>query len=147
MEQQDFSIITQVPLPVTEIITKISNVADWWGVGVEGSTEKQGDRFIIKMGPEAYFNCTVTERSEGKRLVWRVDECYMPWYNDKTEWAGTRMIFELEGRDNQTLVTFTHEGLTPKSECYNDCIPGWTHWITRSLHAYLTTGQGDFKQR
>jgi len=71
----------------------------------------------------------------------------MPWYHDKKEWSGTRMIFDLAETDGETQVTFTHEGLTPESECYKDCQPGWTHWIKNSLFAYLTTGKGDFNQR
>ena len=147
MEQQNFNISIDVPMPAAQITQKIADVPDWWGVGFEGNAKKQGDKFVIKMGPEAFFNCTVTAYAEGQRIIWLVDECYMPWYNDKTEWTGTKMIFDLEESGNQTKVTFTHEGLTPRSECYKDCQPGWTHWISRSLMSYLTTGTGDFKQR
>jgi hypothetical protein len=70
----------------------------------------------------------------------------MPWYADKKEWALTRLIFDLKENSGVTTLTFTHEGLTPQIECYKDCKPGWTHWITTSLFAYLTTGKGDFNQ-
>ncbi|MFD2872035.1 SRPBCC domain-containing protein [Mucilaginibacter ximonensis] len=147
METQNFNIRIDVPLPAAEIMNKIANVPAWWGVGFEGKADQQGDQFVIKMGPEAYFNCTVSEVVPGKKLVWTVDECFMPWYTDKTEWTGTKMIFDLEEQAKQTNLTFTHEGLTPQSECYKDCKPGWTHWISRSLMSYLTTGKGDFQQR
>jgi hypothetical protein len=99
------------------------------------------------MGSEAYFNCTVTQLIPDKKMVWTVDECYMPWYSDKQEWKDTQMIFELLEKEGETRLTFTHEGLTPDVECYKDCKPGWTHWITRSLFSYLITGKGDFDQR
>jgi Activator of Hsp90 ATPase homolog 1-like protein len=130
-----------------EALDKISNVSQWWGVGFEGIAKQQGDHFIVKMGSGAYFNCTVTELIPDKKMVWTVDECYMPWYSDKQEWKDTRMIFELFKNEGETRLTFTHEGLTPDVECYKDCKPGWTHWITRSLFSYLTTGKGDFDQR
>jgi hypothetical protein len=130
-----------------EALLKISHVDQWWGVGFEGQAGKSDDHFIIKMGPEAWFNCTVTEQVPDKKMVWTVDNCYMPWYADKQEWTNTRMIFELSEHNGETTLTFTHQGLVPEIECYKDCQPGWTHWITRSLFAYLTIGKGDFEQR
>jgi hypothetical protein len=76
-------------------------------------------------------------------VVWHVDDCYMPWYEDKHEWKGHDMIFEIEG----STLTFTHVGLVAGIACFKDCVPGWTHWITRSLISYFETGKGDFKQR
>jgi len=147
LEKQSLKLSFTAKIGADEALSKISSVQNWWGVGFEGSAEKQGDHFIIKMGPEAYFNCTVTELIPGKKLVWTVDECYMPWYTDKQEWTGTQMIFELYEHTDETKLDFTHKGLTPDVACYKDCKPGWTHWITRSLYAYFTTGKGDFEQR
>lgn len=139
------SIITDIA--PAEALQKISRIADWWGVGFEGSAEQQGNQFVIKMGAEAWFNFTVSELIPGKKVVWHVDDCYMPWYDDKTEWKDHNMLFELSETDDQTQLTFTHEGLVAGIACFKDCVPGWTHWITRSLLSYFNTGQGDFKQR
>lgn len=143
----DFNCSFTAKISAEEAQSKISKVPDWWGVGFEGSAGQPGDHFTIRMGPEAYFNCTVTELIPRKKTVWTVDECFMPWYTDKQEWTNTRMIFELSEHNGETTVIFTHQGLVPEVECYKDCKPGWTHWITRSLYSYFTTGTGDFKQR
>jgi hypothetical protein len=71
----------------------------------------------------------------------------MPWYSDKKEWAGTRLIFDLAEDNGETTLIFTHEGLTPNVECYKDCEPGWTHWIRTSLFSYFTTGKGKLKTK
>jgi hypothetical protein len=68
-----------------EAIKKISNVADWWGVTFTGSAEKLADKFTVKMTGDSFFNFTVTELIPGKRVVWLVTDCNMPWYSDKTE--------------------------------------------------------------
>ena len=138
------SFSTQINISISpkEALQKISEVDKWWGVNFEGSAEKQGDHFVIKMGPEAWFNYTVAERTDNK-VVWHVDDCYMPWYEDKTEWKGHDMVFEI----NDNKLTFTHVGLVAGIACFKDCVPGWTHWITRSLTSYFETGKGDFKQR
>lgn len=147
MNNDNFNSSITVPISAAAALDRISEIPLWWGVTIDGPTQKLNDEFVIRMGPEAFFNCTITELVPGKRLVWAVGNCYMPWYDDKTEWSGTHMEFDLEEKNSETVITFTHEGLTPQSECYKDCQPGWTHWIRNSLFSYLTTGQGDFKQR
>ena len=146
MKTNDFNSSISAKLSANDATKKISNVPEWWGITFSGSAEKQDDKFIVKMGGDSFFNFTVAELIPGKRVVWLVSDCYMPWYSDKTEWANTRLIFDLEENNGETQVHFTHEGLTPDVECYKDCEPGWTHWIQTSLHSYLTTGKGVFRE-
>jgi hypothetical protein len=146
MEKQDFNCSFTANISANDAITKISNVSDWWGVTFTGNAEKQGDKFVIKMGDDAFFNCTVSELAPNKRVVWSVSDCNMPWYTDKKEWSNTKMIFDVSEGNGSSTITFTHEGLTPDVECYKDCEPGWTHWIKTSLFSYFTTGKGIFRQ-
>jgi hypothetical protein len=145
MEKNDFSSSISANINATEAIKKISNVPGWWGITFTGSAEKQNDEFIVKMGGESFFNFTVIELIPGKKVVWLVTDCNMPWYTDKKEWANTRLIFDLAEDNGVTTLKFTHEGLTPDVECYKDCEPGWTHWIKTSLFSYFTTGEGVFR--
>jgi len=146
MGNNDFNSSISAKISADEAIKKISNVPEWWGITFTGSSEKQNDKFTVKMTGDSYFNFTVVELTPGKRVVWLVTDCYMPWYSDKKEWANTRLIFDLKEHDGVTEVNFKHEGLTPKVECYKDCESGWTHWIKTSLFSYLTTGKGVFRQ-
>ena len=146
MSRNDFSCSISAKISAGEVIKKISNVPEWWGITFTGSAEKQNDTFIVKMGGDSFFNFTVAESIPGKRVVWLVTDCNMPWYSDKKEWANTKLIFDLNENNDETELTFTHIGLTPDVECYKDCKPGWTHWIKTSLFSYFTTGKGDFKQ-
>jgi len=145
MENKDFNCSITAGITAGEMIKKISNVPEWWGVAFTGSAGEKDDKFVIKMGGDSFFDFTVTEFVPDKRVVWFVDDCNMPWYSDKKEWAGTRLIFALDEKDGLTELSFTHEGLTPDVECYKDCEPGWTHWIRTSLFSYLTTGKGVFR--
>ena len=146
METKNFTSSISAKISASEAIKKISNVPGWWGVTFTGSSEKQNDKFIIKMGGDSFFNFTVAELIPGKRVVWLVTDCNMPWYTDKTEWTNTKLIFDLMENNGFTDLTFTHEGLTPDVECYKDCEPGWTHWIKTSLFSYFTKGEGVFRQ-
>jgi hypothetical protein len=145
MQNENFSSSISAKISADEAIKKIGNVPDWWGVTFTGNADKQGDTFTVRMTADSFFNFTVTELIPGKRVVWLVTECNMPWYSDKTEWTDTRLIFDAKEIDGTTELTFTHQGLTPDVECYKDCESGWTHWIKTSLVSYLTTGKGAFR--
>jgi len=146
MEKQNFTSSTSANINADEAVKKISNVPGWWGITFSGSAEKQNDQFVVKMGGDSFFDFTVVELVPGKRIVWLVTDCYMPWYADKTEWTNTKLIFDVTESDGLTTLNFIHEGLTPEVDCYKDCAPGWTHWIKTSLFSYFTTGEGVFRQ-
>src|SRR5450432_2263407 len=90
-----------------EAIKRISNVTGWWGVAFSGNSEKQEDKFTIKMGGDSFFDFTVAELIPGKRVVWLVTDCNMPWYSDKKEWANTKLIFDLAENNGVTTLNFT----------------------------------------
>ena len=59
------------------------------------------------------------------------------------EWSGTKVSFALEPADEgQCILSFRHEGLTPKLDCYEDCEAGWEHFLT-SLVSLAERGEGD----
>ena len=146
MEKKSFQSKITASISASEATKKISKVPEWWGVTFSGDSEKQNDKFVVKMGGDSFFNFTITELIPGKRVVWLVTDCYMPWISNKTEWTNTKLIFDLSESNGGTMVNFTHEGLTPDVECYHLCEPGWSHWIRTSLLSYLTSGKGQFKQ-
>jgi uncharacterized protein YndB with AHSA1/START domain len=145
-KMENFNRSISAKISASEAIKKISNIPEWWGVTFSGNSEKQNDKFIIKMGGDSFFNMTVTELIPEKRVVWLVTDCHMPWFSDKKEWTNTKLIFDLAENNGITTINFTHEGLTPEIECYQSCEKGWTHWITTSLVSYFTNGKGNFNQ-
>ena len=146
MEKNDFTSSISAKISASEAVKRISNIPGWWGITFSGSSEKQNDQFIVKMGGNSFFNFTVAELIPCKRVVWLITDCNMPWYSNKKEWANTKLIFDLTENNGVTELNFTHEGLTPDAECYKDCAPGWTHWIKTSLFCYFTIGKGVFRE-
>jgi uncharacterized protein YndB with AHSA1/START domain len=127
-------------------MNRIGKIPEWWGVSFSGQAEKQDDKFVVKMGGDSFFDFTLREFVPGKRLVWEVTDCHMPWFTDKKEWTNTKLIFDLIENAGVTTLSFTHKGLTPDIECYKACEKGWTHWIRTSMLSYFVTGKGDFNQ-
>ena len=106
METINFTSSIAAKISADEAIKRISNVPGWWGVTFSGSSEKQNDQFIINMGGDSFFNFTVAELIPGKRVVWLVTDCYMPWYSDKKEWANTKLVFDLTEKNGVTELNF-----------------------------------------
>jgi hypothetical protein len=61
---------------------------------------------------------------------------------DPSEWTGTEIIFEINERDGQSELRFSHLGLVPEFECFESCSSGWGFFINGSLRRLITTGEG-----
>jgi len=85
MKKQDFNSSITAHISAGEAVKMVSNIPAWWGVSFSGSSEKQNDKFVIKMGGDSFFDFIVTELIPNKRIVWLVNDCNMPWYSDKKE--------------------------------------------------------------
>jgi len=60
--------------------------------------------------------------------------------DDKDEWTGTTIRFEIARKDDRTEVRFTHVGLVPENECFNGCSNAWTYYINDSLRGLIVGG-------
>ena len=67
---------------------------------------------------------------------------YLNFVEDKTEWTGTDITFEIDKKGDKTEVRFTHVGLVPGYECFDDCSNAWGSYINGSLRSLITTGEG-----
>ena len=71
------------------------------------------------------------------KVVWQVTDCKINWFEkDKTEWTNTKMVFEIVTKGNKTVLQFTHVGLFPGKECYENCQRRWDFLIKETLQFY-----------
>ena len=56
----------------------------------------------------------VVELVPDKRIAWLVADNYFSFTEDKTEWKGTKVLFEIMKKGGETEIQFTHEGLVPQ---------------------------------
>jgi uncharacterized protein YndB with AHSA1/START domain len=142
MNNQNFTTTILVDQSPEEVFNAINNVRGWWGAGVTGGTEKLNDEFVYKHVPYHYSKQRLTEVVPNKKLVWLVTESELSFTEDKNEWENTKIIFEIEKKGKQTALQFTHEGLTPSCDCFEDCSHGWNHYL-QSLLQLIATGKGN----
>ena len=129
-------------ITATEAFDGISKVSAWWAKNFEGSAGKQNDVFTVRFG-ETFVTFEITEMVRDKWIVWAVQDCHLPWLNDKKEWNGTKVIWEItSSKINSTAIDMTHVGLVPGIECYDKCESGWDRHIKESLFKLLTEHKG-----
>jgi hypothetical protein len=143
MKTSEFTTTILVDQTPKEAINAIKNIRGWWSEGVEGSTDKLNDEFIYHYKDIHYCKMQLIELVPDQIVVWQVLDNYFKFTKDKSEWIGTKLVFDISRKDNQTEIRFTHAGLVPQYECYEICREAWTNYIQNSLRDLITTGKGE----
>lgn len=140
MRQQDFTTKITVRATAQQVFDAINNVRGWWSENIQGDTTKSGSVFIYR---DKYLTTKIriTELNQ-QRIEWLILEATNHYFENKTEWKGTKIIFDISENNNTKLV-FTHQGLVPAQECYEVCGNAWTHYIQDSLKSLIVTGNGN----
>jgi hypothetical protein len=123
-----------------DVFAAILNVRGWWTGDIDGDTEKIGDQFTYRYEDLHRSTQQVTEVVPARRVVWRVLDSYLTFVEDKNEWAGTDLTFDIAAQGNQTELRFTHVGLVPEGECFDSCSNAWSFYINSSLRSLITAG-------
>lgn len=147
MNAQNYTTSFTVDQTPEEVFAAINSVRRWWSGEIEGSTDKLGDEFTYRYEDVHYSKQKITEFIPNKKVVWLVLDGYLNFVKDKSEWKGTEIMFEVSKKGDKTEVRFTHRGLVPEYECYNDCSTAWGSYINGSLKSLITTGKGQPNQK
>lgn len=117
-----------------EIFELLLNIDKWWsGIYEEtitGSSQKPNDEFSFSAGGGMHFSKQkLVDLIPDKKIVWQVMESNLSFLENPKEWENTKLIFDILVTENGTRVIFTHEGLKPQIECYDQCSNAWTQYL------------------
>lgn len=143
MDKKDFTATILVDKNKTTAFNAIKNFRAWWSEEIEGNTDRLNEEFFYHYKDIHLCKIKLIEMVPDKKLVYQVIDNQFSFIEDKTEWVGTKLIFEISNEGDKTKIRFTHEGLVPEYECYNVCFDAWTGYIKNSLHNLITTGKGE----
>lgn len=131
---KDFSYSFTTPKSPEEIFHLLLVIDKWWsGIFEEtitGESQKINDEFSFSAGGGAHYSKhRLVELVPGQKIVWEVIECILSFLTKTDEWMNTKLRFDITPEGDMSRVTFTHEGLVPRFECYNNCTGAWTQYM------------------
>lgn len=142
MNTSDFTTSITVEQSPAAVFDAVNNPRGWWSEEIVGSTDKLNAEFDYHYEDVHRCKIKIVESVPGQRVVWLVMENYFRFTNDKSEWTGNTMIFDIGQTDGKTQLQFTQVGLVPEYECFDVCEKAWTQYVQQSLWSLITTGKG-----
>ena len=143
MTNRNYTTTVSVDQSPKQVFDAITNVRGWWSGDIDGHTDKLGAEFTYRYQDLHRSSQKITELVPGKKVVWHVSDAKINFVEDKDEWNGTDIVFEITQKGKKTELRFTHIGLVPRIECYGKCAGAWGFYINESLRDLITTGKGD----
>ncbi|OPC37796.1 SRPBCC domain-containing protein [Elizabethkingia miricola] len=142
MDNKSYTTEFSVDQTPAECFNAIKNFRGWWSEEIEGETDKLGETFLYHYKDVHLSKLRLSEEIPDKKLVYDVLDNQFSFTENKNEWRGTKLVFEISENNGKTTVKFTHDGLVPEEECYNICTDAWGNYINNSLHHLISTGRG-----
>ena len=125
-------VIKATPSKIYEAITTQDGLANWWA---KQTTAKPEIGFVNTFTFGTFRNeMKVTGLSPNKKVEW---QCI----NSIEEWIDTYITFDLEEKDERTLLRFAHSGWRAVTDTFAGCNYDWGRFMT-SLKSYCETGTG-----
>jgi hypothetical protein len=116
------------------IFELLLDIDKWWSgfysETINGKSQAVNDEFSFKAGGGLHYTRQkLIELIPNKKIVWLVTESNLTFLNDTNEWTNTMIRFDISTEGNKTKVTFTHDGLIPQIECYDQCSAAWSQYL------------------
>jgi uncharacterized protein YndB with AHSA1/START domain len=128
-----YLLIKAQPEKVYSAITKTGGLKGWWTVEAKAD-EKVGGIAEFIFGDRYFNKMKITNLEPDKKLEW---ECLE---GDK-EWIGTTFLFDLEEKDESTILRFSHNNWKEDTDFFASCNYNWGYYL-KSLKQYCETGEG-----
>ncbi len=141
MKDQSYTTTISVDQSPQKAFQAISNARGWWSGEINGDTNQLGGEFTYNVPDVHWCKMRITEFVPGKKVVWQVLDSNLAYTEAKNEWNGTQITFDISHKDGKTEVHFTHFGLVPEYECYNDCAEAWGMLVNDNLRKLIATGK------
>jgi uncharacterized protein YndB with AHSA1/START domain len=143
MSNHDFTTTVSVSQSPARVFEAINNPRGWWSEEINGTTDRLNEEFDYHYRDVHSCKIRVIELVPEKRIAWLVLENFFNFTNDKSEWIGNKIVFEIIPKGGHTEIRVTQHGLVPEYECFEICSNAWTGYVQNSLRNLVETGKGN----
>lgn len=135
MNNKDFTVSFSVNEKPGKVYETLLNVRSWWsGLFGEHIRDEEDGGFTFQAGEGAHYSRQKpVEMIPGRNVMWLVTDSKLTFIKEQEEWTSTKIGFELTPDKEGTRVTFTHLGLTPSIECFEECSSAWNRYLQERL--------------
>ena len=106
----------------------------WWTTGCNQISEA-GDKITFKFGP-SYWVMRASNLVPGNLVELECADAHHVHDGLSSsilnEWKGGKLKWSIQKQEQDTKITFIHEGLVPSLECYEVCEQGWDYFFVNS---------------
>ena len=118
---------------VYDAITTQEGLGNWWTTAVQAKPEVSSVA-VFRFSPDYAREMKILNLRKDKKVEW---ECIA---GDK-EWLGTKIIFNLEQKNKNTILRFSHLNWKHQTDLFGICNYHWGLYL-KSLKTYIETGKG-----
>jgi len=128
-----YLVIKAVAEKVYTALSETEGLCGWWTVEAKAD-ERVGGTAEFIFGERYYNKMKITNLLNSKKVEWKCLE------GDK-EWIGTTFLFDLEEKDESTILRFSHNNWKEETDFFASCNYNWGYYL-KSLKQYCETGEG-----
>lgn len=126
-------VIKATPEKIYSAITTQEGLANWWA---KQTTAKPEIGFVNTFTFGTFRNeMEVTKLTPGKKVEWKC-------ITSIEEWVDTNISFDLERKDERTLLRFSHSDWKAVTDTFAGCNYDWGRFMA-SLKLFCETGTGN----
>ncbi len=109
-----YAVAIELAKTPADVFNHLIDLRKWWPEDYEGKEIKLNTEFTLKAGDGHFSKDKVIEFEPNKKLVWVATESLRK--ADNYDWTGTKFIFELTPKGNNTEIEFTYDGVVFEKE-------------------------------
>ena len=143
MSNQNYTATISVEQSPKEAFDAIRNV-QWMVVGRNQRKHRQESATSSSITTRTYHTCTMklVELVPGKGVAWLVTDNYFSFTEDKTEWKGTKVVFDIAKKGDEDRDPLHARGSGPCVRVLQRLLRRLGTYIRGSLKSLIATGKG-----
>ena len=135
----NYSVEIELAKSLNNVFNHLINLRKWWPEDFEGEDIKLNSEFTFTTGDSHYSKNKVIEFLPNKKVIWLTIESIRK--TDNFDWQGTKMIFELTPKGDNTIVKFTYDGVVLENE-YDRLVQICNLTLKEMFYNYIINGKG-----